>query len=322
MTQDQDWNILIDRMLNGSLRALGRLISRVENREPGWIDAMKRIFPHAGRARLIGITGAPGAGKSTLVNSMARELVERGRKIGIIAVDPSSPFTGGSILGDRLRMRDLWDCDGVFIRSMATRGAMGGLNQATRDTAKILDAFGKDFILIETVGVGQDEIEVVKSADVVIVVCVPGQGDTIQAMKAGIMEIADVFVINKADRPGTDQLVMEIENMLELTANHMADRPLVLTTIANQNNGITELVDETAELLAKVQKKDRWLKTRIEEELLQLIEKELLDLIKKGWEREGQLALTIKKIQAGETDPYSAAEQILNPIKNFFDQTK
>ena len=201
---NNDWVNLIKNMRQGSVRALSRLISRVENRDPGWIGAMQQIYPWSGQARLIGITGSPGAGKSTLTNGMARELVSRGFKVGIIAVDPSSPFSGGSLLGDRVRMKDLWNLDEVFIRSMATRGALGGLNQSARDVAKILDASGKDFVLIETVGVGQDEVEVVRAADLVLVVCVPGQGDAVQALKAGIMEIADIFIVNKADREGAE----------------------------------------------------------------------------------------------------------------------
>ncbi len=308
---NNDWSELIDNMRQGSVRALSRLVSRVENREPGWMEAMQQIYSLSGKARLIGVTGSPGAGKSTLTNGIARELVSRGFKVGIIAVDPSSPFSGGSILGDRVRMKDLWNLDQVFIRSMATRGALGGLNQSARDVAKILDAFGKDLVLIETVGVGQDEVEVVRAADLVLVVCVPGQGDGVQALKAGIMEIADIFVVNKSDRDGAEQVFLDIQAMLELDSSQNNPRPPVLRTVASQNEGITELVNTSLNLLASSDRRRVWQGVRIREELIALLEKQLLGLILQLWEKDGNLEKAVQQIERGEKDPYSIVQETL-----------
>jgi len=294
------------------MRALSRLVSRVENREPGWMEAMQRIYPLSGKARLIGVTGSPGAGKSTLINGIARELVSRGFKVGIIAVDPSSPFSGGSLLGDRVRMKDLWNLDQVFIRSMATRGALGGLNQSARDVAKILDAFGKDFVLIETVGVGQDEVEVVRAADLVLLVCVPGQGDGVQALKAGIMEIADIFVVNKADREGAEEVFLDIQAMLDLDPTQDNSRPPVLRTVANQNEGLPELVNVVLNLLLSSGHRRVWQDVRIREELIGLLEKQLLGLIIHQWEKDGSLEKAVRQIERGERDPYSIVQETLD----------
>jgi LAO/AO transport system kinase len=238
---DGTWQGLVKGVRDGELRALAKLISRVESREPGWQQAMKALYPHTGKARILGITGSPGAGKSSLVNHLATGFVERGHRVGIIAVDPSSPFSGGALLGDRLRMRDVATTEDVFIRSMATRGSLGGLAQGTRDVARVLDAAGYDLVLIETVGVGQDEIEIVKAADVVVVVCVPGQGDGVQALKAGIMEIADVFVVNKSDRDGADQVVADIRGMLALAGGDPGGLEMVLQTSALSGSGMEAL---------------------------------------------------------------------------------
>ena len=296
-------------MKSGSVPALSRLITRVESREPGWMEAMQEIFPDTGKARLIGITGSPGAGKSTLTSQVACILVEQGFTVGIIAVDPSSPFSGGALLGDRIRMRDVSCLEGVFVRSMATRGALGGLNQSARDVAKIMDAFGKDFVLIETVGVGQDEIEVVKTVDLVLVICVPGQGDGIQAIKAGVMEIANIFVVNKADREGADQVVLDIETMLELGADSDALKPLIIKTIATRGDGISFLVDQTLDLLKTLDRKDAW-----------QVEKEIVGLIKKHWNETGGLDRAVNQILDGESDPYSIAQKVTAPVAGFFKQ--
>jgi LAO/AO transport system kinase len=308
------WRKLIDDMKAGSVPALARLVSRVENREPGWMEAMRAIFPDTGRARLVGITGSPGAGKSTLTNRIARHLVERGQKVGIIAVDPSSPFSGGAILGDRLRMMDVSDLEGVFVRSMATRGALGGLNQSARDVAKILDAFGKDFVLIETVGVGQDEVEVVKTADIVLVVLVPGQGDAIQAIKAGIMEIADIFVVNKADRDGADEVVRDIEAMLDLDTELGAVPPPIFKTVATKGTGVEALVEETLKMLEAPPRRAEWQEERIRVELIGLVEKELIDMIKKSWTKDGKLDRAVRQVQTQEKDPYSIVQEVLAPL--------
>jgi len=309
---NNDWSDLIDKMRQGSVRALSRLVSRVENRDPGWMKAMQQIYPLSGQARLIGVTGSPGAGKSTLTNGIARELVSRGFKVGIIAVDPSSPFSGGSLLGDRVRMKDLWNLDQVFIRSMATRGALGGLNQSARDVAKILDAFGKDFVLIETVGVGQDEVEVVRAADLVLLVCVPGQGDGVQALKAGIMEIADIFVVNKADREGAEEVFLDIQAMLDLDPTQDKSRPPVLRTVANQNEGLPELVNVVLNLLTSSGHRRVWQNVRIREELIGLLEKQMLGLIIHHWEKDGSLEKAVRQIERGERDPYSIVQETLD----------
>jgi len=308
------WTRLIDDMKTGSVVALSKIITRVENREPGWMEAMKQIYPDTGDAKLIGITGSPGAGKSTLTNKIGGLLVDRGFKIGIIAVDPSSPFSGGAILGDRIRMTDVSDLESVFVRSMATRGTLGGLNQSARDVAKIMDAFGKDYIIIETVGVGQDEVEVVKTADIVIVVCVPGQGDSIQAIKAGIMEIADIFVVNKADREDAEQLVMDIESMLELDAALGKSKPPVIKTVATKGEGIPDLVDKTLDLMTSFGSKPGWEEERIRVELIGLVEKELLDRIKKNWNKNGRLDKAVRQVLDQEKDPYSIVQQVISPL--------
>ena len=291
-----------------------RLISKVENREAGWMDAMKQIYPHTGNARLIGITGSPGAGKSTLTNQIALALVEKGFKLGVVAVDPSSPFSGGAILADRVRMMDVSSMESILVRSMATRGALGGLNQSARDVAKLMDAFGKDFVIIETVGVGQDEVEVVRTADLVLVVCVPGQGDAIQAIKAGIMEIADIFVVNKADREGADQVVMDIEGMLSLGPHPDGRIPPIMETVATDNRGVPELVDKTLELLGSQERQASWQKDRVREELMGLVEKELVDRIKANWDRNGDLDRAVEQVLALENDPYSIVQDMLSPL--------
>ena len=312
----KEWQELIDQMKAGKIRALTRMITRVENREPGWMEAMKKIFPDTGKARLIGITGSPGVGKSTLTNRITSELVARGNSVGIIAVDPSSPFSGGAILGDRIRMMDISDLEGVFVRSMATRGALGGLSQSARDVTKILDSFGKDIIIIETVGVGQDEVEVVKAADLVLVVCVPGQGDGIQAIKAGIMEIADVFVVNKADLPGADQVVTDIVSMLELDSNPDSKHPPVMKTVGLKGEGVAELVDRTLELLKTVDKNSNWRQERVKEELIGLAEKEIVTLLKRSWNKGGELDRAVKQVLDQEKDPYSIVQELIAPFSN------
>jgi LAO/AO transport system kinase len=311
---NQEWQELIDQMKAGSVRALTRLITRVENREPGWIEAMKKIFPDTGKARLIGITGSPGVGKSTLTNRITSELTARGNSVGIIAVDPSSPFTGGAILGDRARMMDISSLEGVFVRSMATRGVLGGLNQSARDVAKILDSFGKDIIIIETVGVGQDEVEVVKAADLVLVVCVPGLGDGIQAIKAGIMEIADLFVVNKADLPGADQVVTDIVSMLNLNTSPDSKHPPVMKTVGLKGEGVAEVVDRTLELLETVDKNSSWQQERVKEELIGLAEKEIITLLKRSWNKGGELDRAVKQVLDQEKDPYSIVQEVIAPF--------
>ncbi|HEY2093866.1 MAG TPA: methylmalonyl Co-A mutase-associated GTPase MeaB [Thermoanaerobaculia bacterium] len=228
-------------VLAGRYRALGRAISLVERDDPAAEGLLAEIYPATGRARIIGITGSPGAGKSTLVASMAKHYRAQGKRVGIVAVDPTSPFTGGAILGDRIRMADLYTDRGVFIRSMATRGFLGGLARATNDVVDVLDASGFDVVLVETVGVGQDEVEVVRTVQTNLVILVPGMGDDIQAIKAGIMEIGDVFVVNKADRPGADKTVTEVTMMMSLVEEHGDYVPPIVKTVASKGEGIAEL---------------------------------------------------------------------------------
>jgi len=232
-----DW---IRRIREGDVRALARAATALENREPAGADLLRGLSEHTGHARIVGITGPPGAGKSTLVDAVARTLRAREKTVAILAVDPSSRITGGAILGDRIRMQEHHADAGIFIRSMATRGVTGGLARSTADMARLMDAAGKDYVLIETVGVGQDEVEIAGLAQVTAVVLVPGMGDDVQAIKAGIMEIADIFVINKADQPGADRVEREVQAMLSLADGH---KPAILRTVASEGRGIAELVD-------------------------------------------------------------------------------
>lgn len=310
------WEQLIKGVKDGNIRALSRVITRVENRAPGWKDAMKTLYPLGGKARVIGITGSPGAGKSTLTNAVTREFVDRGYSVGIIAVDPSSPFSGGALLGDRLRMSDVATLEEVFVRSMATRGALGGLCQGARDVARVMDAFGKDVIIIETVGVGQDEIEVVKTADLVMVVCVPGQGDGIQALKAGIMEIADLYVVNKADRDGADEVVADIQGMLEIANEPGAPMPPVLKTSAIKNSGIGELVSASEKRFDSGRNQDEWQAQRIKEEILSLLESEMLELLLSRLGANGDLEQAVNRILENESDPYSVVDAMLPKMRD------
>jgi len=238
---------MVERVLSGDRRALARLVTMIENESPAARDYLARIYQQSGRAQIVGVTGSPGAGKSTLVTQICRELRRRDLRVGVVAVDPSSPFTGGAILGDRIRMQELAGDPNVFIRSMASRGSLGGLAASTRDVARALDAAGYDVVIIETVGAGQAEVEIVRAAHSVLVVTVPGMGDDIQALKAGILEIADIFVVNKADRPGADQAAAELRMLLSLAAKQPKSpdvwRVPILKTAATQGEGISELVD-------------------------------------------------------------------------------
>ena len=242
---------LATKILAGDLRALSRAATQIENRSPKSAPLLKELFPHTGKATVIGITGSPGAGKSTLVDKITSELRSENKQVGIIAVDPTSPYTGGAILGDRIRMLGHHADPGVFIRSMATRGWLGGLAAATTDMALLLDASGHEVVLIETVGVGQDEVEIAKLADVTVVVLVPGMGDDVQAIKAGIMEIADVFVINKSDQPGADRLEREIKAIQSLSTRKDGWVPPIVPVVATDGQGITEALAAVRSFLAR-----------------------------------------------------------------------
>lgn len=307
---DNAWEKLVRGVKGGDVRSMARLITRVENREPGWETAMSQIYFMAGSARVFGITGSPGAGKSTLTSEITRLLADRGFSVGIIAVDPSSPFSGGALLGDRLRMKALFTLESVYIRSMATRGMLGGLCQAARDVVRIMDAFGKDIVLIETVGVGQDEIEIVRAADRVMVVMIPGQGDGIQAIKAGVMEIADIYVVNKADKPGADEVAADIGAMLSLSEWQRDEMPPVLQTSALSKQGIDALVDVLLAVPAggghRLNKE-----TRVKEEILSLVEREVFRRTRKDLEQEGVLRQAVDRVMEKAGDPYTIVKQMM-----------
>src|SRR5438552_6106543 len=257
----QQW---IERLRAGDPRALSRAISTVENRAPEWSELLKALFPDTGLARIIGLTGAPGSGKSTLVDQLARHYRKDNRTIGIIAVDPTSPYTGGAILGDRIRMQDHFSDPGIYIRSMATRGALGGLARTTADVATVLDAAGRDVILIETVGVGQDEIDIVRLANITIVILVPGMGDDVQTIKAGIMEIADIFVINKSDHEGAERVEREIRALQSLDTRDDKWTPPIVKTVATNGSGVKELAHAMSQYEAYLKREDLVLKRDIQ----------------------------------------------------------
>jgi LAO/AO transport system kinase len=309
--EDGIWQKLVEGVCDGEPRAVARLISCVESRAAGWQQAMKALYPRSGKARILGITGSPGAGKSSLANRLAAGFVERGHRVGIIAVDPSSPFSGGALLGDRLRMRDVAMTAEVFIRSMATRGSLGGLCQGARDVARILDAAGYDLVMIETVGVGQDEIEIVKAADIVVVVCVPGQGDGVQALKAGIMEIADLFVVNKADRDGADQVVADIRGMLALAGDDHGDLEMVFETDALSARGVDALIDALALRAERLEHSPDRATERAREEVVTLVEREMARRVRAHIAGDGRLAEAVESIRNRQSDPYTAAESLL-----------
>lgn len=306
---------LVDRALEGHVRSIARIITMVENESPYTEEIMKMIYPHTGKAHIIGITGSPGAGKSTLTDKLISSFKEKGKSVGVIAVDPSSSFTGGAILADRIRMQKHSVDPMVYIRSMGTRGSLGGLSKSTYEAAMILDACGKDVIFIETVGVGQSEIDIVKIADSVCLVLVPGMGDDIQIMKAGIMEIADVFVVNKADREGFERIVSEVRVMLDLAKKRAWEVP-VLTTVAEKGTGVSELTqalrDHGEFLSVSHEGKERQL-NRVHIEVEEILQREIARFAEKAW-TEYSTSDLMNSLLERKTDPYTVAGKVLDTI--------
>jgi LAO/AO transport system kinase len=330
---------LAERVIAGDPRAIARAISLIEDESAQSADLVRSIFPRTGRAYLVGVTGPPGAGKSTLVDRLVSAIRTRNLQaaatdvaspsvansaspafptVGVIAVDPTSPFTGGAVLGDRLRMQAHAADDGVFIRSMATRGHLGGLARATGDAALVLDAAGKDLIIIETVGVGQDEVDIIRTADVSIVTLVPGTGDEVQALKAGIMEIADIFVVNKADREGADRLVSTVEANLALHSYASGEwRPPIVKTVATSGAGVEDLLAAVGQFrahAAPTQAARR--KARSEYRLRELTAQRFMDRLEREVLAQGELASIVDRIAARELDPYTAADELLARAAN------
>jgi len=346
---------LIEELLAGKHRALARTISKIEDRTPGYRDLVSQLHQHTGHADVIGITGSPGAGKSTLVDKLAEAYREEGLTVGVIAIDPASPFTGGAVLGDRIRMASNRGDMDVFFRSMSARGSLGGLSTATTDAVKALDAFGKDKIIIETVGAGQNEVDVVKTADTVAVLVPPGSGDDVQMLKAGILEIADLFAVNKADLDGADRTVQELREMIHMrgdelsvaTGHHGAVEsgrgvgdehshdpsggavaaagdddgqwtPPIVETIAKTGEGVEELRDVLADHQAFLESSgqyDRKARTRYAEEIRTLLREDANELLAAEIERRGGIESFVDAVVDRETDPYGVADDIIEPIE-------
>lgn len=312
---------IVNGVLAGNKRSIAKAITAIENCTNQGQELITKLFPHTGKAHVIGLTGTGGAGKSTLIEKIVREYRSRGKSVGVVAVDPTSPFSGGAFLGDRIRMAELSTDEGVFIRSMATRNYAGGIARATKDAVKVLDAAGKNIVIVETVGAGQSEVEIIKVAQTIIVVHAPGLGDEIQAIKAGIMEIADIFVVNKADRENADKAVIDIQSNLQLSNKQAAWNPPVLKTTAITGEGVRGLVDKAEEhrcfLEGNAECRTALLKNRAEAELVDAIKEKVADTLIDELRRKGKLDELLQRILEKKVDPTSAAEKVLKEtLKN------
>jgi LAO/AO transport system kinase len=307
---------LADLVVRHDRRAAARLISLIENDAPGIEEQLRLIIPHTGRAHIVGVTGPAGAGKSTLVGEMAKEFRSRGRKVGIIAVDPTSPFTGGAVLGDRVRMQELTSDRGVFIRSMASRGALGGIATATAEAVNVLDAYGCDVVLVETVGAGQDEVDIARMAHTTVVVQVPGMGDEVQAMKAGILEIGDVFAVNKADKSRSDVVVSDLRMMLEMGLRSSAWMTPVVKTVATRGEGIAELSDAVERHLEHLRSSGELagrVKERARRELLEAVKRRFFEQLL--GEQPGRLEDAVRRVAERHVDARSAARELVSGLR-------
>ena len=317
MTSHNHIEDFVHRIRSGDVRALSRAISAVEDHTPQSTELLKTLFPYSGKALLLGLTGAPGAGKSTLVDQVAKIYRKQGKTVGIVAVDPTSPFSGGAILGDRIRMQSHHADAGIYIRSMATRGSLGGLAGTTADVATVLDASGRDIVMIETVGVGQDEVDIVRLADVTIVVLVPGMGDDVQTIKAGIMEIADIFVINKADREGAERVEREIRALQALATRHDDWVPPIVKTVASDGTGIEELVGAIEKYRAYLEQGDRARSRRIEnwrERIAEMLRDALFQRVLSFYLSEGEASRYAAEVAEHKRDPYSLVEKLVDRL--------
>ena len=301
-------------ILSGDVQAAARLMRDLDDEIPSAHRTLKTLYRHTGRATILGITGAPGAGKSTLVDCVTGHLRQEGKTVGIVAIDPTSPFSGGAILGDRIRMQKHTLDDGVFIKSLATRGHLGGLSKSTIDIVNVMDAMGKDVVIIETVGVGQDEVEIVKVAHTNLVLVVPGMGDDIQAMKAGILEIADIFVVNKSDREGADRTKQELETMVGMNTYREGEwAPPVMAAVAQTGAGVPELLAEVErhwKFISREENLERYRREKARVELMEILKKRLIEKAVEDLSRDGVLDRLLKDIARKIRDPYSIAEQV------------
>ena len=317
MTRTQE---IAQGVLKGDRRSIAKAITIIENGTPEAQELIATVFPHTGKAHIIGLTGAGGAGKSTLIEKIVREYRQKGKTVGVVAVDPTSPFTGGAFLGDRIRMQELSTDDGVYIRSMATRNYAGGISKATKDAAKILDAAGKDIVIVETAGAGQSEVEIVNVAQTIVVMHAPGLGDEIQAIKAGIMEIADIFVVNKADRENANKTAIDIQAMLQMSDKKDGWKPPVLKTVALTGEGVPELIEKIEEhrrfLERDTERRQNLLKTKAEAELIEAIKEKVSRTLVDQLKREGKLDKLLTEIVEKKTDPASAAEKLVRKTVN------